>query len=91
MSNLVEVTSPEHFKAELSKDLNRVSVLNFWAPWAEPCKEFNEAVAAEAQRFPAVLFLNVSVEQGEQLCSHPRGRQLVDAAPPSQLFRRNGS
>lgn len=59
MSNFVEITSPEHFKTELSKDLNRVSVLNFWAPWAEPCKAFNEAVEAEAKRFPSALFLNV--------------------------------
>jgi thiol-disulfide isomerase/thioredoxin len=62
MSNLVEVTSPEHFKDILSKDLNRVSLLNFWAPWAEPCAAFNKAVAAEAAKFPSVLFLNVSVE-----------------------------
>jgi hypothetical protein len=29
MSNLVEITSPEHFKQVLSEDLNRVSVLDF--------------------------------------------------------------
>lgn len=65
MSNLVTVTSPEHFKEELSKDLNRVSVLNFWAPWAEPCKDFNKAVEEEAKRFPGVLFLNVRSSDGD--------------------------
>lgn len=38
----VVVTSPEHFKELLSADLNRVSVLNFWAPWADVCKPMNE-------------------------------------------------
>lgn len=59
-SNLVDVKSPEHFKELLSADLNRVALLNFWAPWAEPCAEFNKAVEGEAAKFPSVLFLNVS-------------------------------
>lgn len=59
-SNLVDVTSPEHFKSVLSADLNRVSCLNFWASWAEPCKAFTEAVKEESSKFPQVLFLNVS-------------------------------
>lgn len=60
MSNLHDVTSPEHFKELLSADLNRVSCLNFWAPWAEPCAAFTEVVKGEASNFPSVLFLNVS-------------------------------
>lgn len=59
-SNVVNVTSPEHFKTLLSEDLNRVSLLNFWAPWAEPCAAFNKVVEETAARYPQVLFLNVS-------------------------------
>jgi hypothetical protein len=40
--SLVTVSSPEHFKELLSADLSRVSVLNFWAPWADVCKGMNE-------------------------------------------------
>ncbi|WVR05667.1 Grx4 family monothiol glutaredoxin [Kwoniella sp. DSM 27419] len=61
-SNLVQVTSPEHFKELLSADLNRVSCLNFWAPWAEPCQAFNKAVEEAAGKFPSVLFLNIEAE-----------------------------
>lgn len=58
-SNLVNVTSPEHFKELLSADLNRVSCLNFWASWAEPCEEFNKIVEKESKEFQKILFLNV--------------------------------
>lgn len=59
-SNHVEVTSPEHFKELLSADLKRVSCLNFWAPWAEPCAAFNKDIEAAAAKYPSVLFLKVS-------------------------------
>jgi thiol-disulfide isomerase/thioredoxin len=58
-SNFVEVTSPTHFQELLSKDLNRVSVINFWAPWAEPCKQMNEVAKELAVKYPAALFLQV--------------------------------
>ncbi|AFR93743.2 Grx4 family monothiol glutaredoxin [Cryptococcus neoformans C23] len=62
-SNLVQVSSPKHFRELLSADLNRVSCLNFWAPWAEPCVAFNSAVEQKAAQFPSVLFLNIEAEQ----------------------------
>ncbi|KAF8193329.1 glutaredoxin [Pholiota molesta] len=62
-SNFVEVTSPTHFQELLSKDLNRVSVINFWAPWAEPCKQMNEVAKELAVKYPAALFLQVEAEE----------------------------
>lgn len=58
-SNLVTVTSSEHFTSLMSADLNRVSLLNFWASWAEPCEQMNAVVQELAQKFPQVLCLNV--------------------------------
>lgn len=59
LTNLFDVESPEHFQQLLSKDLSRVSLLNFWAPWAAPCEQMNEVVHALAQRHPNVLVLQV--------------------------------
>ena len=59
-ANFHEVTSPEHFQNLLSEDLNRISLINFWAPWAEPCKQMNEVVVELAKKYPQVLVLQVS-------------------------------
>jgi len=61
-SNFFEVISPTHFQDILSEDLNRVSVINFWAPWAEPCKQMNEVVKELSNKYKAALFVQVSNE-----------------------------
>ncbi|KAI0353682.1 glutaredoxin [Trametes cingulata] len=61
-TNFHEVQSPEHFQSLLSEDLNRVSLINFWAPWAEPCKQMNEVVLELAKKYPQVLVLQVEAE-----------------------------
>jgi thiol-disulfide isomerase/thioredoxin len=59
LSNFNEITSSEQFQSLLSKDLQRVSLINFWAPWAEPCKQMNEVVLELAKKYPQVLVLQV--------------------------------
>src|SRR6202008_4559870 len=54
-SNLYQVQSSNQFKEVLSKDLQRVSLLYFWAPWAEPCKQMTEVVAELSRKYPKLL------------------------------------
>lgn len=58
-SNAVEVTSPEHFQSLLSQDLQRISLINFWAPWAVPCAQMNEVALEIARKYPQLLLLQV--------------------------------
>ena len=58
-SNAYIVESPAHFQEILSADLERVSLLNFWAPWAEPCKDMNEVVLELGKKYPSLLVLQV--------------------------------
>jgi thiol-disulfide isomerase/thioredoxin len=60
-SNLISITSPDHFKEVLSADLNKLSLLNFWAGWAKPCEKMNEVVKELSTKFEDVLFLNVGL------------------------------
>ena len=60
-TNFFEVKSPEHFQELLSADLKRISIINFWAPWAEPCQKMNELVKELANKYPAALFLQVCI------------------------------
>ncbi|KAK7017334.1 monothiol glutaredoxin-4 [Favolaschia claudopus] len=63
-SNLITVTSPTHFQSLLSADLTRVSLINFWAPWAAPCAQMNDVVAELAKKHhPRLLVLNVEAEE----------------------------
>jgi thiol-disulfide isomerase/thioredoxin len=55
------VNSPAHFQELLSADLNRVSLINFWAPWAAPCEQMNEVVIELAKKYPTALVLQVWV------------------------------
>ncbi|KAI0346242.1 glutaredoxin [Trametopsis cervina] len=66
-SNAIEVTSPEHFQSLLSADLQRTSLINFWAPWAAPCAQMNEVTLELARKYPQLLVLKVDAESQEDI------------------------
>ncbi|KAG9127241.1 monothiol glutaredoxin grx4 [Ceratobasidium sp. 392] len=61
--NFHVVESGEHFKQLLSTDLERISLLNFWAPWAEPCIKMNEVVSELARTNPKLLTLQIEADK----------------------------
>lgn len=65
--NLHQVTSPEHLQELLSKDLNRVSLLYFWAPWAEPCKQMSEIFTELTRKYSEVLSLQIEAEEQPEI------------------------
>ena len=66
-SNLCEVQSSDQFKELLSKDLKRVSLLYFWAPWAEPCKQMTEVVIELSKKYPKLLSLRIEAEEQSEI------------------------
>ena len=62
LENVHVVTSAEQFRHLLSADLERVSLLNFWATWAAPCKEMNEVVMELAKANPQLLTLQIEAD-----------------------------
>jgi len=63
MDIVKQVTSPDHFKELLSKDLERVSLLYFWAPWAKPCEQMTEVVIELSKKYPKLLSLQIEAEE----------------------------
>ena len=82
-SNMHFVTSPEHFQSLLSEDLERVSVLYFYADWAEPCAQMTEAVNALSEAKPEVAFLQIEAEALPEISESFE----VDAVPYTILLR----
>jgi len=62
-----QIQSTEQFQELLSEDLQRVSLLNFWAPWAEPCKQMNEVVVELARKYPTLLALHIEAETHSEI------------------------
>jgi len=62
MDNYHQVTGVDEFQSLMGADLERTSVLNFWASWAEPCKSMNEVFIELAKKYPKVLFLQIEAE-----------------------------
>jgi len=82
-NNFYIVTSPDHFKELLSADLKRVALINFWAPWADACKQMNEVVAGLAKKYPELLVLQVEAEEQEDIS----GSFGIEAVPSVILLR----
>lgn len=58
----LDIDGPDHFTSAMQADLSRVTLLYFWAPWAEPCKAMNEVVTQLAAKYPSIAVLNVEAE-----------------------------
>ncbi|KIJ62976.1 hypothetical protein HYDPIDRAFT_93734 [Hydnomerulius pinastri MD-312] len=81
--NFVQVTSSTHFQELLSADLNRVSLINFFAEWAEPCKQMNAVALELAKKHPGLLVLQVEAEQQEDITESFE----IEAVPSVVLLR----
>jgi thiol-disulfide isomerase/thioredoxin len=61
-SNYHVVESPESLQELLGSDLSAVSVLNFRADWAEPCRQMDAVAKELAGKYPKTLFLEVRTQ-----------------------------
>ncbi|KAF8268993.1 thioredoxin [Lactarius quietus] len=62
-----QVKSTNQFQELLSQDLQRISLLYFWAPWAAPCTQMTEVVRALAGKYPTLLLLQIEAEVDEEI------------------------
>jgi thiol-disulfide isomerase/thioredoxin len=59
-SAVQEIETLEQFQDFIkSAGPNQVVALNFWAPWAAPCKQMNQVFAELSLKYPSVKFAQV--------------------------------
>ncbi|KAF7326216.1 Glutaredoxin [Mycena kentingensis (nom. inval.)] len=81
--NLIPINSPNHIQTLLCADLTRLSLLYFWAPWAEPCTQMNAVVTELARGHPTLLVLSIEAEEQVDITES----FAVDAVPAFLVLR----
>ena len=63
-SNHWDIKSNEDFTNAVAENPDKVIVLNFWAPWAEPCLQMNDVFVELARKHErdGMIFLKVEAE-----------------------------
>ena len=73
MSNIIDITSDAQFSDLITKK-DAVLVLDFWASWAEPCKQMNDVITELAGKFSSLQFVKVTYRKSIDL---PRSTLLI--------------
>ena len=55
----------KNFEKKVSQ--SEIAIIDFWAPWCEPCKVFAPAFAAVSKSHPDILFAKVNVDTQQEV------------------------
>ena len=62
--NLTEANFNEHIEN------NDIVILDFWAPWCGPCKQFGPIFEKVAEEYPDILFGKINTEEEQGLAGY---------------------
>jgi len=67
------------------KSLPATFILDFWAPWCGPCKQFGPIFEKVAQEYPDILFGKVNTEEEQAIAGHFQ----IQSIPTVVILREN--
>ena len=77
---IVELTA-ENFNEVVEK--NPITIIDFWAPWCGPCRQFAPIYEKVAQEYPDIAFGKVNTEEQQELAGYFR----IQSIPTIMIIR----
>ena len=66
--SLIETTDPE-FKSDVLNN-SKLTIVDFWAPWCDPCVEFTPTFEAAAKKNKDIIFGMVDIEKDKEIADY---------------------
>jgi thioredoxin 1 len=79
----LENLTAENFNEKVTS--NDIVILDFWAPWCGPCKQFGPIFEKVAGEYPDILFGKVNTEEEQAIAGHFQ----IQSIPTTIILRDN--